>query len=276
MLLSIANYEFPGMWDGVYHFALSDYPNITNWELRKLILFLEYEKKYNRETKILCDDDKIIQAIHNALANPKPFLSLQKPSIITECTACRQKGCLTEFVCHITPIENAKKILTSGKLLSAVKVYAKTADELVLEKSKSPFSVFNDPPDYYNYIMMSWGNCQAGDRIVMERILNRFPDEQDLAGKHFKPGVRFYFSYESLEKHKDFTNDGVHAAKIENELALLDYLYCCIIPEDHKSEFTSIIPPILEKRVYYIENDCNDIWDWSEKVYNFACSPKAQ
>jgi hypothetical protein len=32
-----------------------------------------------------------------------------------------------------------------------------------------------DPADYFEYIMLAWGNCQAGDRLVMERKLNRFP-----------------------------------------------------------------------------------------------------
>jgi hypothetical protein len=26
----------------------------------------------------------------------------------------------------------------------------------------------------------------------------------------------------------------------------------------------------LKDRVFYIENDCADIWAWSEKVYEFA------
>jgi hypothetical protein len=29
----------------------------------------------------------------------------------------------------------------------------------------------------------------------------------------------------------------------------------------------SHIPANLAERVLYIENDCRDIWDWSEKVY---------
>ena len=43
--------------------------------------------------------------------------------------------------------------------------------------------------------MFAWGNCQAGDRLVMERKLGRFPNEEDLS-VHFSPGVRFYFEYE--------------------------------------------------------------------------------
>ena len=93
MIVDIADYEFPGVWDGVYHFALSDYPNISDWELRKLILFIEYEKKHDRKTEIICGNDDIMRAVNGALANPASFLSLQKPDVITECTACKQGGC---------------------------------------------------------------------------------------------------------------------------------------------------------------------------------------
>ena len=27
----------------------------------------------------------------------------------------------------------------------------------------------NDPGDYFEYIMLAWGNCQGGYRLVMER-----------------------------------------------------------------------------------------------------------
>jgi len=38
-------------------------------------------------------------------------------------------------------------------------------------------------------------------------------------------------------------------------------------------EFKKIFEPIISKnildKVIYIPNDCRDIWEWSEKVYNF-------
>lgn len=267
MILNIANHDFPAIWDNVYYFALSDYPNISNWELKKLILFFDYEKKHNRETEIICENNEIIQVVHHALANPALFLSAQKPSVVTECTACKQKGCLTDYLCHTSSIENAKEIFKCGKILSAVKARNKSGEELAQE----PRNAAKDPPDYFDYLMMAWGNCQAGDRLVMERILGRFPNEFDLS-VGFKPGVRFYFKYDSIETHKDFTNDGHHPAKIKNELSLSDYLYCCIIPESNRAEFDNIVPPVLVNRVFYIENDCKDIWDWSEKIYTFVCS----
>jgi len=42
MQINIADHEGMIIWDGVYYFALSDYPNISPWELKKLLAFIEY------------------------------------------------------------------------------------------------------------------------------------------------------------------------------------------------------------------------------------------
>ena len=267
MIVNIAgNHEYPGIWDSVYYFKLSDYPQITNWELKKLILFFRYEKSYNRKTEIICENNVLLQTINNAFATPELYLSTMKPNIITECSACRQKGCLTVYLCHGTEIENAKSIFKCGKILSAIKAKNKTGAELAKEARNAA----KDPPDFFDYIMFSWGNCIAGDSLVMERMLGRFPNEYDFS-VGFKPGVHFYFTYESIENHKNFISDGMHPAKIKDELSLSDYLYCCIIPENNRSDFENIIPPTLINRVFYVKNDCADIWHWTEKVYNFVC-----
>ena len=90
-----------------------------------------------------------------------------------------------------------------------------------------PRNAAKDPADYFEYIMLAWGNCQAGDRLVMERKLGRFPDESDLS-VHFTPGVRFYFRYEDLAEHHGRTFDGVLPMKIKDEIVLKDWLYCKI------------------------------------------------
>lgn len=37
MILKIYNGEYSLQWDGIYHLALIDYPNIQEWELEKLL-----------------------------------------------------------------------------------------------------------------------------------------------------------------------------------------------------------------------------------------------
>ncbi len=268
MIVNIADHGGSIVWEGIYYFALSDYPNISDWELRTLILFYEYEKQHDRKTEIICEDKNILQAVNHALAHPAPFFMMPKPNLITvpACINCRKGGCLTEYLCHTTEISNVESIFKCGKLLSAVKARNKTGEELAEE----PRNGAKDTPDYFDYIMFTWGNCFAGDNLVMERMLNRSPNEHDVS-IGLKPGVRFYFRYDDIVKHKDYTNDGHHPAKIKNELSLYDYLHCCIIPEANKSAFKSIVPSNLIDRVFYIENDCKDIWEWSDKVYDFVC-----
>lgn len=265
LIVNIANHEFTIIWNNIYFFALSHYPDISDWELKKLLLFIEYEKNNKRETEIICENSKILDTVNFAINNPKQFLSVSVPMKITECTACKQKGCFTNFLCHTASIENALSIFSCGKLLSAVKARNKTGIDL----AKEPRNAANDPADFFDYIMFSWGNCQAGDRLIMERLLGRNPNETDLS-TGFKPGVRFYFEYKSIVNNVNYVNDGYHPAKIKDELLLLDSLYCCIIPEQHKNDFMNNIPNNIIDKVYFIENNCKDIWDWSEKVYDFV------
>ena len=265
MQINIADHEGMIIWDGVYYFALSDYPHISSWELKKLLIFIDYEKRHGRQTEIVCENVDILTVVNNTIANPETVKDALLPVKITECTQCKQHGCLTEFVCHTAEVENAKKILTSGKLLSAVKAFAKTADELVFDKRNAA----SDPADYFDYIMFAWGNCVGGDRLVMERTLGRFPDENDLS-INFAPGVRFYFRHDDIIRHPGYVFDGYHPAKIKDKLLLSDYLYACIIPEQYKNEFENMIHPEIADKVYYISKDALGLWDWAEKVYEFV------
>ena len=272
MIVNIANHGGSIVWEGVYYFALSDYPNISDWELRNIILFFEYEKKHNRKTKIVCEDADILQTVHHALANPSILLATPKPNLITVpvCVNCKKGGCLTDYLCHTTEIRNVESIFKCGKLLSAVNARGKTGQEL----SEEPRNAAKDTQDYFDYIMFTWGNCFAGDSLVMERSLSGADPSNHFSGEKFKPGVRFYFKYDDIINHKDYTNDGHHPAKIKNELSLFDYLHCCIIPQIHKTVFENIIPSNLSDRVFFIESDCMDIWEWSDNVYDFISNQK--
>lgn len=263
MLIKIGDFEFTEVWDGVLYKKLSEYPKISDWEIRNLIEFIDYESSYGRDCKIECDDDDLLGLIDTEIKNREKYLAVPRPKLITECTACPyRKGCVTDFVCHTTSIENAKKIFECGSLLSALNARKVPVQQLMNESRNAA----NDPADYFEYIMLSWGNCQAGDRLVMERALNRFPDENDLS-VNFKPGVRFYFKYDELAKHPNRVFDGVLPMKIKDEIRLCDWVYKIIIPTYAKSELESYIPDNLKDRVMYVENDCKNIWDWSEKVY---------
>jgi hypothetical protein len=264
MLIKIGGFEFTMVWDGVFYKNLSDYPNITTWELRTLIEFVEYEKYHGRSCTLECEDEKLRSVIENALQNPEYYRNTPRPALLTECTACPvRKGCVTDFVCHTTSPENAKKIFACGKLLSALRARGVAVEELMAEGRNAA----GDPADYFEYIMLAWGNCQAGDRLVMERKLKRFPDERDMS-VDFTPGVRFYFRYDELVNHPNRVFDGVLPMKIHHEIILEDWITAIVIPAALKAELEPYIPQNLRSRVWFVENDCADIWDWSEKVYS--------
>ena len=119
MQVNIAKHDCTIIWDGVYYFALYDYPHISQWELRKLLMFVAFEKQHGRQTEIIYEDKNIADAVNYALAHPETVENTLLPYKIIECTYCKHDGCLTRFVCHTATPDNAKKILASGKLLSA-------------------------------------------------------------------------------------------------------------------------------------------------------------
>ena len=201
--------------------------------------------------------------MNESIKHKETYLNIPRPKLITECTACPyRKGCVTDYVCHTTSLDNAIKIFECGKLLSALNARKVPVEELMNEKRNAA----NDPADYFEYIMLSWGNCQAGDRLVMERALERFPNEEDLS-VYFNPGVRFYFKYEQLINHPNAVCDGMLPVKIKDEINLIDWVYKIVIPMKLRDTLELYIPSGLKEKIIYIENDCKDIWDWSEKVY---------
>lgn len=263
MLIKIGDFEYTEVWDGILYKKLSGYPQISDWEIRTILEFIGYEKVYGRECEIVCENQNILDRIRDGMEHRERYLNTPCPELLTECTACPyRKGCVTEHVCHTTSADNAKKILECGKLLSARKARNVPAEVLMGESRNAA----NDPADYFEYIMFAWGNCQAGDRLVMERSLGRFPNAEDLS-TGFRPGVRFYFQYERLLQHPGTVCDGVLPIKVKDEVLLQDWVYRIVIPENLKPTLASAVPEELKDRVIYVENDCKDIWDWSEKVY---------
>ena len=263
MIIKVGNFEFTEVWDGILYKKLSHYPDISDWEIRTLIEFTDYEKMYGRECVIECDNSDLRNKISEGLNNRSFYSLAARPGLITECTACPyRKGCETEYVCHTTSVENAVKIFECGRLLSAIKARGVPVQQLMNESRNAA----NDPADYFEYIMFSWGNCQAGDRLVMERSLGKFPSDEDLS-IHFQPGIRYYFKYEELAKHPKRIFDGVLPMKVKDEIILSDWVYRIIVPLAEKRKVEGCIPDNLKERIIYVDNDCSDIWEWSEKVY---------
>lgn len=264
MRIKIGQFEFTECWDGVLYKKLSNYPEITDWEIQNILDFIAYEERHGR-TCDLEGDEEILAKIRDAAARGAGE-RLAPPPVIRECTACpTYRGCLTDFVCHTAPVENAKEIFACGALRSAVLARNESAETLAREARNAA----HDPADYFDYVMFAWGNCQAGDRLVMERKLGRFPNERDLSAD-FTPGVRFFFRYDDLVRHPAATFDGVLPVKVKNEVVLQDRLYASVVPAAEREVIQPCVPDVLADRVFYLENDCPDIWAWSEKVCEFV------
>lgn len=264
MKLNIGNHDFSIIWDGVYYKALSDYPNLTEWEIKSIQNFIRYERKHHRDVCIEIENEELKSTLLREI-ELKKYKEIARPNLITECTACNQNGCTTDYLCHIASSPNALKIIELGKLLSAKEVRDISIEDLLSEDRNAA----KDPADFFDYIMFSWGNCQAGDRLVMERKLNQPPTEEDLS-INFTPGIRFYFDYDDLKNHPNAEHDGYHALKIKKELIIENHIRAIVIPKLYQDDFRNKIPENLRFKVHFLKNDCNNIWDWSEKVYNYV------
>ena len=272
MVIKIGQFDITECWDGVFYKKLSQYPQITEWEIQTVLDFISYEASNGRNCEIEAKKE-IIEAIEHYRPTYDMGIRIQPPLKIEECTACPgYKGCMTDYVCHTSPVENAIRIFECGSLLSPVRARKMSSAELQREARNAA----NDPSDYFEYIMFAWGNCQAGDRLVMERKLGRFPDEKDLS-EGFTPGVRFFFRYNDLVHHPGAVFEGVLPMKIRDEVILNDWVSAIIVPEIHRQEIDPAVPKELRARVHFLRNDCKDIWEWSEKVYEYVkkCDAKS-
>ena len=265
MIIKIGQFDITECWDGVLYKKLSDYPRITDWEIQTILDFIRYEKSNGRECPIEAEES-IIRAIERYKTEYENGVRISPPNRITECTACHKyKGCMTDLVCHTSPLENAIKILDCGSLLSPVLARGISAKELQAEERNAA----NDPEDYFDYIMFAWGNCQSGDRLVTERKLGRFPTEEDLE-KNFTPGVRFFFRYDELICHPNATFDGVLPLKVKDEVVLENRVSAIIVPEIYRNILEPHIKEALRSRIHYLNFDGEDIWEWSDKAYEYA------
>ena len=139
------------------------------------------------------------------------------------------------------------------------------ATKLAYEKKDS---IWNDPADYFEYIMFGWGNSQVGDYVVLsDGNYGEQTEEVFKEGEH--TGIRFYFKFEDLMKHPGHAFDGYHAIKVKDEIELSQYLYACIVPEQYKEEIMPFIPETLKDRFVFLEQKGLGIYEWSEKVYDY-------
>lgn len=95
MRIKIGNFDCTECWDGVLYKKLSDYPNMTEWELQTIMDFIDYEAGYGRTCEIEAEEAILSQIKEYKETNNKKRITV--PTKITECIACpKYKGCMTE------------------------------------------------------------------------------------------------------------------------------------------------------------------------------------
>lgn len=257
MILNLLKSEASGgIWDGIYHFTLSGYPDVSEKEIKIIYAYIKYEQSCGRKTEIISENGKTLSAVRRALNNP---LAIEPFCLSDE----------TEYVYHATDIVSAKKIFLCEELLSAVNVRQKSAEALALEKRNSPW---RDPPDYFEYVMFCNGDDLTGDYVVLSES---FPDEKELSEGRFDAGIRFYIRSEAIMKHPEYVFDGYHPAKVKNGIALCDYLHACIIPSQFENEIKDDIPERLRNKVFFLEQRGISLTDWNKKVFAFISTLRA-
>ena len=267
MILNIGKHPAQVIERGVYYYSPQDYPRVSAYDLKDIVEFVTYEWANGRSTEIICADNELLEKVYDCIANPEAFLNMTLPEKFdAPGCSCAHNACFTEFVYHATDLPSAKQILSSGMLLSAVKAYGKTGEEIAAERSDTPW---NDPDDFFEYIMFGWGNCVLGDRVT---ITDNPEGEQD--EEHFRQGkgagIRFYFRYEDLLNHPGATFDGYHCIKIKDEINLQELLYACVVPEHYRSILEPFIPPELEPKAHFLPQIGLGFAEWSARVYDLC------
>lgn len=252
MVLNILKEGASVIKDGVYYFVLQQYPQIQEWEWNNIRAFISYEKRQKRSVEILCENQDILIRVKEEV------LKLDGTEYIPPISSA-----VEEFVYHATNVSAAQKIFYENKLLAATKVYKKTGNELALERREIGWE---DPPDFYEYIMLGWGSHLVGDYVVLSE---EFPPDEDLEKGNFDAGVRFYFRYEDMLKHEGHIFDGYHAIKIRDEMILSDYLYACIVPEQFRQQIEDFIPQRIISKVHYLPQRGIALQEWNQRVVEF-------
>ena len=212
MIVKVCNADFSLQWDGMYQFALENYPQIKEWELEKLAKFIAYEQDHRRQTIVECEDLELNRQIHDYLQEHSFFPPYRPSHQLVASTYDVQKKLVTSDYCsHTCTVEVAQAIFQTGKLMSAVKVFGKSGAELVTDSRNAA----SDPADYFDYIMFGWSNTSSGYRLAMERLLGRAPSEEELQEKFIPVCV--------IPSKDKACFEGLIPSRLQDRVIYLDY-----------------------------------------------------
>lgn len=246
-----------------YMFCVENWPQLSDWELKMLLSLVLYETDYGRKVAFWFGDDEAEDAFFKAAGRPHEYAYVTPPDYINVCGACKQGKCITEYVCYTAGLEEAKQIFENVSIKSLARAKNMSPEVLV----KDPVNYQGDPPDYFQYVPFTWGNCFFGDRTVLEKILGRVIYEEDLRN-FFSPTVKFYFRYDDIAELNDAVLDGYHPVKVSGSVSLSNLLVACVIPQEHKDGLRGYLSRDIKDRLVYADRStCSTIWAWAETAY---------
>lgn len=259
------------LWCYVRPFADSTCPMSS--ELQRITDFVHYETSHGRTVGIWIGYKKLQSLIvRTALAKP-PAPHERSPSDDPCCCRPWHQGCNGSLVCHASPVELAKKIFESGRLLSIPIATGKSLKDVTREMRKWPQP---DPPDYFQYICLANGNCIAPDMVAIQRHAGKWLDATQCE-KFFYPGVRFFFDPCRLAAHPKAAWDGIQAVKIQDEIDLNSYLLAAVVPavDRNGAPLNLQVPPNLAGRVIVLDHHAHfGLSAWSDAAFDAAKKKK--
>jgi hypothetical protein len=114
--------------------------------------------------------------------------------------------------------------------------------------------------DYFEYVMLANGRCQAPEAVALSRSLGRDLVPSDLRSG-YPPAVRFYFSWRTLAARSDADLDGVHPVKIRQQLPLDDVLVAIVVHSAHLDSVAPFTTPFRDHLVVLdVDNPSPDEW----------------
>lgn len=247
-----------------YMFCVENWPVLSDWEIKMLLSLVLYESEHERKIAFWFGNEEAESSFLNAAGKPHEYAFVTPPDYINVCGACKHGKCITEYVCYTAGLEEAKRIFEKGKILSLARLNNTSAEIM----ASNPTNYQGDPPDYFQYVPFTWGNCFFGDRTVLERILCRVIYEEDLRN-FFSPTVKFFFRYDEIADVDGAVLDGYNPVKVRDGVPLSNLLVACIIPQEHKDGLKGYIPRELKNRIAFADRStCSTIWEWAETAYN--------
>ncbi len=79
MKVHIGKHDFSEFWDGVYYKALSEYPRVSDNEMRDILDFISYQRLYKRSVEIEADRPEILEYVLREIQDPEIYRARLAP-----------------------------------------------------------------------------------------------------------------------------------------------------------------------------------------------------